>query len=100
MKVSCYQTVYSFRMITVLAVDRDGIQGPVSTVTITFDRSCLILPNTAATHLTLATQDDVNKLSVCTSLRNTRIDIIGPNIESLQPMREITVSHIHRLTLC
>ena len=73
-----------------VAVDGAGAQGPVSTLTITFDRSCLVLPNPPI--LTLSNQDDVDRLAVCASLGSTRVDIIGTDIETLQPMEDITVS--------
>ena len=76
-----------------MAVDEEGLQGPESTITVRFDRTCTVLADLAV--LTLATQEDVNQLAVCTSLGNTRVNIVGGStdpIVSLLPMRDITVS--------
>ena len=81
-----------------MAVDEDGAVGPESTIAVTFDRSCTVLPNSDT--LILATQSDVEQLAVCNSLGSTRVDIIGSSsdpITSLRPMRDITVSHISKL---
>ena len=77
-----------------MAVDGEGAAGPESTVTITFDRTCTVLPQPNL--LTLRTQRDVDKLSVCNSLGSTRVDIVGGSTDpiiTLLPMRDITVSH-------
>ena len=80
-----------------VAVDGDGAVGPESTLTVLFDRSCLVLPDI----LTLAAQSEVDRLAVCTSLRtSTRVDIVGGGvasedpITSLLPMSNITVSYL------
>ena len=77
------------------ATDEDGSHGPISTLTITFDRSCLVFSDPSG--LTLATQADVEKMVVCTSVREdirARIESSGDDdpIVSLLPMRDITVS--------
>ena len=76
------------------AMDEKGAQG-MSTLIINFDQSCLVFPN--PTRLTLATQADVDRMAVCTSVRNARIDIIedfsgDDPIASLLPMSDISVS--------
>ena len=76
-----------------MAVDEEGVQGPESTITVRFDRTCRVMTESGI--LTLATQEDVDRLAVCTSLWNTRVDIVGGStdpIVSLLPMRDITVS--------
>ena len=75
-------------------MDEEGALG-MSTLFVNFDRSCLVFPN--PTRLTLATQADVERMAVCTSVSNARIDIIedftgGDPITSLLPMSDISVS--------
>lgn len=85
-----------YRVITVQARDVEGEEGAVSTLTIIFDRSCLVFPNPSV--LTLATQTDVEKMIVCTSIGSRRVSITGgasdsPDpIVSLLPLRNINVS--------
>ena len=87
--------IYSVhRVISVEATDGDGAQG-ISTLTISFDRSCVVFSN--PTRLTLATQADVERMAVCTSVRGVRIDIVedysgNDPIVSLLPLRDISVS--------
>ena len=84
---------YSHRVVTVVAVDGEGAVGPGSEVTVRFDRTCRVLANPDI--LTLASQRDVDQLSVCSSLGSTRVDIVRGStdpIVSLLPMRDITVS--------
>lgn len=84
---------YPCRVITVVAVDGEGAQGSVATFTVTFDRTCLVLPSPPI--LTLATQEDVDKMAACSSLTSTRVNIIRSATDpilSLRPMRDITVS--------
>lgn len=83
------------RVITVQARDAEGEEGDVSTLTIVFDRSCLVFTNPSV--LTLATQTDVEKMTVCTSVGIPRVSISGDSdspdpIVSLLPMRNINVS--------
>ena len=81
------------------ARDEEGAQGAGSTLTVMFDRSCLIWrPNPDV--LTLATQADVDTLAVCTSVGIRRVAMIADPtgtdpIVSLLPMSDITVSEHH-----
>lgn len=84
------------RVITVQARDAEGEEGAVSTLTVIFDRSCNVFPNPSV--LTLATQTDVDKVAVCTSIGSRRVSITSaasdsPDpIVSLLPMRNVNVS--------
>lgn len=84
-----------YRVITVQARDAEGEEGVVSTLTVIFDRSCSVFPNPSV--LTLATQTDVDKVAVCTSIGSRRVSITGASdspdpIVSLLPMRNVNVS--------
>jgi Notch-like protein len=86
------QPDFTPRVISVEATDGDGAQG-ISTLTISFDRSCVVFSN--PTRLTLATQADVERMAVCTSVRGVRIDIVedysgNDPIVSLLPLRDIS----------
>lgn len=87
------------RVVSIVAVDEDGVQGPQSIVTVRFDRTCRVFPDSGI--LTLTSQSDVDSLGVCTSLGGIRVDLLGGStidpIISLLPMTHITVRILNRM---
>lgn len=83
---------FYYRVITIVATDNEGMDGDKATVTVKFNRTCIIWSMDEPT-IAIPEQLSVSELGICTSASRFNIYISG-NALSLGPLSDLQVSHL------